>query len=195
MSESESSQCAPRATVDVPTEELDYLRGVLERMAAKMVPAAWVCDRLGIDEIIQDALVSVADDFDPTRGTTRAFAKRVFRCKLVDARRRFAREAMHFVPLEEVGVDCSESNSGRGDSVGAGFRRSRRLQAYREAIDSLSPEDRVLLRLFEEETSHEELGRELGKSTGAVRVWKCRVLKELRLRLRAAGYSSSSLFR
>jgi len=143
--------------------------------------------RMGLDgaageDVVQEAMIRVwekAKEFDPRRGSARAFLLTLGHHAAVDeVRRRAARP----VPLEPD----PEAEEGF-DLPGPGLDEEAHLDRARlhRALKALSPEERrVLETLYYQGHTHQEAARLLGIPLGTLKTWARRALSKLKEVLR-----------
>jgi RNA polymerase sigma-70 factor (ECF subfamily) len=139
--------------------------------------------RMGLDgtageDVVQEAMVRVwekAKEFDPRRGSARAFLLTLGHHAAVDeVRRRAARpRPLEPDPEDEAGFD----------PPGPGLDEERHLDRARlgAALKALSPEERRVIEvLYYQGHTHQEAARLLGVPLGTLKTWARRALLKLR---------------
>jgi len=162
----------------------EAFRALFRRYAGSFLALA---RRMGLDgaageDVVQEAMIRIwqkAKEFDPRRGSARAFLLTLGHHAAVDeVRRRAARP----VPLEPD----PEAEEGF-DLPGPGLDEEAHLDRARlhRALKALSPEERrVLETLYYQGHTHQEAARLLGIPLGTLKTWARRALSKLKEVLR-----------
>lgn len=152
---------------------------VLRYLRARNVPEA--------EDVLGEVFVQVVrhvDGFEGSEGDFRAWVFAIARNRVIDEARRRGRH-----PVDPVETDVLIGNADSGDVEQDALTVLSRSEV-RSLIESLTPDQRdvLLLRFFGQLTA-EEVGRVLGKNTGAVKTLQVRALAAIRRELTRQGVS------
>ena len=125
-------------------------------------------DRSTAEEVLLDVYTQVwrqASSYDSKRGAPLAWMMTIARSRAIDRLRSGRQEQQHREPLESIG----EARS-KGESPEEATEISERQKIVREALDTLSTEQREVLELaYFSGLSHSEIALRLGQPLGTVK--------------------------
>ncbi len=146
--------------------------GLLHRRFARLIfgLAVQSLDRAAAEDLVQEVLLAVwrnARQFDPERGTVRAWVLQITHFRLLNELRRRSRQP-EVVPDPEglVLADLPASDPGPAEATWEQHRRT----VLKSALDELPPSQREALSLaFLEDLTHEQVAAELGLPLGTAK--------------------------
>src|SRR5437016_2633166 len=160
--------------------------GLLHRRFARLIfgLAVQTLDRAAAEDLVQDVLLAVwrnARQFDPERGTVRAWVLQITHFRLLNELRRRSRQP-EVVPDPEglVLADLPASDPGPAEATWEQHRRT----VLKSALDELPRPQREALSLaFLDDLTHEQVAAELGLPLGTAKTRIRAGLQKLRGRL------------